>query len=150
MDTTELEAAYHALLEAAAAPRRSAASEKEWDADRVLAHVAASSRMLAAASAELLSGRIPVVDNRPTQSRPYLDAIVNSAAGRAELLATVERCGRELLTLAAQLSADQAATTTPTIIEDGGRIRIQRPVAFSSLLAPDHVREHVDQLRALT
>ena len=60
MDTTEFEAAYGALLEAAAIAGLGVPSEEAWDVDTVLAHIIASSRMLAAASAELLSGRTPV------------------------------------------------------------------------------------------
>jgi len=147
METTELEAAYGALVEAAAIAGPGAPSEDAWDVDTVLAHVIASSRMLAAASAELLSGRTPVVDNRPTQSRPYLDAIARSAASRSELVESVRRCGQELMILAAQLSEEQIATRVPTIIVDAGRIRVERPVAFSSLLEPPHIHEHLEQLR---
>jgi hypothetical protein len=148
MDITELEAAYAELLtagERGATP----SSGTGWDTGTVLAHVIASSRMLAAASAELLAGRIPVVDNRPTQSRPYLEAIGRAAGSHAELLRTVQRSGTELTILAAQLGERQIATSVPTIILDAGRIRVERPVPFSSLLGPGHVREHLEQLRAL-
>jgi hypothetical protein len=147
MDTTEFEAAYGALLEAAAIAGLGVPSEEAWDVDTVLAHIIASSRMLAAASAELLSGRTPVVDNRPTQSRAYFDAIARSAARRSELVGSVRRCGQELVILASQLSEEQTARRVPTIIVDAGRVRVERPVAFSSLLESGHIHEHLEQLR---
>jgi hypothetical protein len=146
VDTTELEAGYRELLEAAGAGVPAATSGDAWNASTVLAHVIASSRMLAAASAELLAGRIPVVDNRPTQSRRYLDAIVSAADGDASLVDTVRRSGQELVTLASQLDDKHIGTDVPTIILDNGRIRIQRPVPFSALLGPAHLREHLEQL----
>jgi len=149
VDMTELEAAYAGLLEAAGRDILAMSSGAEWGASTVLAHVIASSRMLAAASAELLAGRIPVVDNRPTQSRPYLDAIIQAAGSHAELLETMRKSGLELVILAAQLGEGQIATSVPTIILDGTRIRVERPIAFSSLLDPGHIREHLKQLRAL-
>jgi hypothetical protein len=149
VDTTELEAAYRECLKVAADAGLAARSRDAWDVDTVLAHVVASSRMLAAACAELLSGRIPVVDNRPTQTREYLDAIVTSAAGRDELLETVRRSGQEVVILGAQLGESQIAIRVPTIIVDSGRIRVQRPLPFSALLEPSHVREHVAQLQAM-
>jgi hypothetical protein len=149
VDTAELEAAYGEFLQAAADAGPAAPSGDGWDVDTVLAHVAASSRMLSAATAELLSGRIPVVDNRPTQSRQYLDAIVRSAAGRGELLGTVRRSGQELVILVSQLAEEQAATSVPTIIVDGGRIRVERPVPYSRLLEASHIREHLEQLHGL-
>ena len=149
MDTTELEAAYRELLEAAADAGPAARSRDAWDVDTVLAHVVASSRMLAAACAELLSGRIPVVDNRPTQSWEYLDAIVSSAGGRDELLETVRRSGREVIILTSQLGEAQIAIRVPTIFLDGERIKVQRPLPFSEVLEPGHVREHLAQLQAM-
>jgi hypothetical protein len=148
MDITELEAAYAEFLEAGKGTVATS-SGTGWGTSTVLAHVIASSRMLAAASAELLAGRIPVVDNRPTQSVPYLDAIVRATGGHAELLDTTRRSGLELMFLAAQLGEGQIATSVPTIILDGGQIRVERPVPFSSLLGPGHVRDHLGQLRAL-
>lgn len=152
MDVGDIEAAYAELLEAVAAAGPAAACpaprDDDWDLDTVLAHVVATGRMLVAASAELLSGRVPVVDNRPTQSRQYLDAIVTGAGGRDELVGTVRRSAQELVYVAAQLTPEQIATRVPTIIVDGGQIRVQQPVEFSSLLGPSHLREHLEQVRS--
>jgi len=52
VDMSELEAAYAGLLEAAGRDILAMSSGAEWGTSTVLAHVIASSRMLAAASAE--------------------------------------------------------------------------------------------------
>jgi hypothetical protein len=49
--------------------------------------------------------------------------------------------------LASQLSEEQIARRVPTIIVDAGRVRVERPVAFSSLLESGHFHEHLEQLR---
>jgi hypothetical protein len=74
---------------------------------------------------------------------------VSSAGGRDELLETVRRSGREVIILTSQLGEAQIAIRVPTIIVDGGRIQAQRPLPFSKLLEPSHVREHLAQLLAL-
>ena len=146
MNTTELQASYRELFGVASVGVPAATPGGAWSASTVLAHVIASSRMLSAASADLLAGRIPVVDNRPSQSRHYLDAIVIAAEADTGLLDTVRRSGQELVILAAQLDDEQIATNVPTIILDDGRIRVQRPVPFSTLLRAEHIREHQAQI----
>jgi hypothetical protein len=149
MDTVDIESAYEALGEAAAFGPFADPVEGEWSVDQVLAHVTATSRIIAAACAELLAGRVPVVDHRPTQSLEYLDAIITSVGDRGALVLAAERAGSEVTMLAAKLNDAQLATNVPTIILDAGVIRLERPVAFSVLLGPDHVRAHVEQVRSL-
>lgn len=69
MNIAELGTAYAEFLEAGESAVATS-SGTGWGTGTILAHVMASSRMLAAASAELLAGRIPVVGNRPTQFVP--------------------------------------------------------------------------------
>jgi len=152
VDTSALEAAFESLLRevtVSAHERGSAAEPDGWDTTAVVAHVIASNRMVAAACAELMSGRVPVADNRPTQSEAYLGAIIASADGLEGLVTALAGSAREVAILAGQLDQDRAETLVPTIIVDGGRYRVERPVAFSALLAPAHVLEHRDQIAAL-
>ncbi len=145
----ELEQALAGLLEAAAPGSFTSPDPGEWSADQVLAHVVASDRMVAAAAAELLAGRVPVIDNRPTQSLAYLEAIAGSAGGFDELVRLVERSGHEVLTLARQLDESRLDVNVPAILMDGGRIRVERPIPFATLLKPFHVEGHTAQLTAL-
>jgi hypothetical protein len=121
----------------------------QWNADQVLAHLVAIDRMVAAAAAELLSGGIPVVDNRPAQSVAYLNAIGAAAGGRDDLLAALDQAGREVALLADQLDDTHRATNVPTIIVHEGDVRLQQPRAFSVLLEPVHIESHLEQLAGL-
>jgi hypothetical protein len=66
-------------------------------------------------------GAIPVVDNRPTQSRRYLDAIARAAGGHDELVGTVRKSGQELVMLDAELTEEQTATSACVRPERSGR-----------------------------
>jgi hypothetical protein len=125
-----------------------APSSGQWNADQVLAHLVAIDRMVAAAAAELLSGGVPVVDNRAAQSVACLDAIV-AAAGRRDLLQTLDQAGREVALLAAQPDKTHRGTNVPTIVVGAGAVRLQQPRPFSVLLEPGHVVSHLEQLAAL-
>jgi hypothetical protein len=120
----------------------------QWNGEQVLAHLVAIDRMVAAAAAELLSGGVPVVDNRAAQSVACLDAIV-AAAGRRDLLQTLDQAGREVALLAAQPDKTHRGTNVPTIVVGAGAVRLQQPRPFSVLLEPGHVVSHLEQLAAL-
>lgn len=149
VDQSGLASAYGALAELGRTGKFANSSSDSWNADQVLSHVVASSRLLAAATAEALAGRIPVIDFRATQSPCYLAAIAECASTRAGLAETVERTGQELVCLVSRLDDAQAAIAAPTIVLDGGAITVQRPVILSELLQPSHVLSHLDQLSAL-
>jgi hypothetical protein len=149
MEITALKHAYDALLEQAHDRRFVDPAQYEWAAERILAHVIATNRMIAAGAAELLAGRIPVLDNRPTQSAAYLDAIVSVAGTWPELVQTVDRSNREVLTLAAQLSDEHLAVRVPAIFVDNGAIRVERPIPFQMVLGAGHVEGHTEQLGGL-
>jgi len=121
----------------------------EWNADQVLAHLVTIDRMIAAGAAELLSGGVPVIDNRPTQSIAYLNAIVAAAGGRDYLLQMLDQAGREIGLLADQLTDTHRGTNVPTIVVDAGAVRVQQPRPFSVLLEPGHIERHLEQLASL-
>lgn len=149
MEVMPLRDAYARLVEVAEDDGFAAPAPGEWRAELILAHVIASTRMIAAAAAELLAGRTPVLDNRPTQSVAYLEAIAGAAESWEELVREVERTGRELLTLAARLEEAELTVQVPAIFVDGGVIRVQRPIPFRTLVAPTHIEGHTEQLRSL-
>lgn len=149
MEITALQHAHEALLEIANAGRFEKPSPGDWGAERILAHVIATNRMIAAATAELLAGRTPVMDNRPTQSAAYLDAIADAAGSWAEFLRALDGSNREVLALAAQLTEAQLAVKVPAIFVDGGVIRVERPIPFSLVVGTGHIDGHAQQLRSL-
>jgi hypothetical protein len=149
MDLSELEGAYEELVRLAGTDFKADKDDGSWDADTVIAHVIASSRIVAAATAELLAGRIPVVDNRATQSLPYLKAIAAGAGSRTALVSELRSAGREVTLLVGRLGAKQLVISVPTIILDADTIRVQRPVPFVELAGSGHLEEHLSQLKAL-
>lgn len=153
MDTTEVEASYARLLEAAASgPFAAPAMDDEWSAERVVAHVIANDRLLAATVAEVLAGERPSYDNRPSQRSAYLDPLAQAAGGWSGLVEGLRRSGRELAILAGRLDDEQTAVEIPAYIEDRGRPTVNRTVPIGPFIAAHarvHLPAHAEQLLAL-
>lgn len=153
MDTTALEAAYRELLEVARAGGfRPPADTAAWPAELRLAHVAATDRLLAAATAEVLAGAQTSYDNRPATRAAYLSEIGRAAGGFGGLVETVRRCGLELVLLARRLGEREAATPVATRIFDGDVVRVDAPLPWSGVLnthAEVHLPAHAAALQGL-
>jgi DinB superfamily len=150
MEIAKLKHTYDDLLGVANEGHFRSPSDKEWPAERILAHVIVVNRLLAAASSELLAGRTPVLDNHPAQSAAYLDAIYSAAGSWAELVREVDRSSREVLALAAQLGDEHLAAAIPANLVDGGKVVVDGPVPFGRILGAGHAGGHAEQLRSLT
>ena len=153
MDTTELEAAYRELLDAARAGGFGPpAEEGGWSAELVLAAVVATDRLLAAATAEVLAGASARYDNAPATRAPYLRAIARAAGDLDGLVAEARRCGLELVLLARELG-EAAATPVDVRLLDGDEVRLAAPMPWSGMLATHaevHLRERREALAALS
>ena len=113
-----------------------APSSGQWNADQVLAHLVAIDRMVAAAAAELLSGGVPVVDNRAARSVTYLDAIMATTGRRDDLLQTLDQAGREVALLADQLDDTRHPSRDERADNRRRRWCRTRPAASPLLSAP--------------
>jgi hypothetical protein len=153
MDTTALEAAYRSLLEIAGAGGfRPPADSGDWTAEQHLAHVAATDRLLAAATVEVLGGRPARYDNTPATSLGYLATIGRAAGDHERLVATVRQTGLELVLLARQLDDERGKTPVPTKIVDGGVVKVDAPLPWVATLkthAEVHLPDHIEALRRL-
>ncbi len=153
MDTTELEAAYRALLDVARAGGFAAPAEEDgWSAELLLAAVVATDRLLAAATAEVLAGAPTRYDNGPATREPYLRAIARAAGDLDGLVAEARRCGLELVLLARELG-DAATTPVDVRLLDGDEVRLAAPMPWSGMLATHaevHLRERCEALAALS
>jgi hypothetical protein len=152
--TTEpLESAYRTLLDMLrTASFRSPADAADWDAELVLAHLAANDRLLAATTAALLADDAPAYDNAAATREVGLHALARAAGDWNGLVATVRQSGLELVLLARQLDSVTAATAVPTRIIDGDVVRVDAAVPWSGVLnthAEVHLPSHISQLRAL-
>jgi hypothetical protein len=150
MEIAKLKDTYDDLVAVASDGQFRSPSDTEWPAERILAHVIVVNRLVAAAAAELLTGRTPVLDNHPAQSAAYLDAIYSAAGSWAELVREVDRSSREVLALAAQLRDEHLAAVISANLVDGGKVVVNGPVPFGMILGAGHAGGHAEQLRSLT
>ena len=160
MDTTELEAAYRAVLDLAGPvadrgsdePGRSAGGgEEAWEADEVLAHLVLNDRLLARAVRSVLDGAAQPYDNAEAIDPARLRELSERLA-TAELIRALEASSRELVELAGRLDQPQGDTQLPVMIVDGGEVFLDRPVPVAQLLgiqARAHLPMHERQLGKL-
>jgi hypothetical protein len=150
--TGSLEKAYGQLLKAARARHFAEPAEPwQWGAQRILAHVAANDRLLAAAAAELLAGGHPEYDNALSVRVAYLDDLLRGAPTPAMLAAVVRAQGIELVALAERLGVGQAAVEVPARIYEGDDVIVEGRRPWGEILAvhEQHLVLHTEQLRAL-
>jgi hypothetical protein len=140
MDTTDLRKAYEGVAVEVAAGGFGPPPPGEWDAGRIVGHLALNDDLLAAVTADILAGRPARFDNRAS--------LQPSPAG----VEVLRRSGARLCDLAGQLTPEQAATVVPVLIQDGEDIAVDRPMPWGVLLgiqASFHLPAHGEQLRAL-
>jgi hypothetical protein len=140
MDTTDLRKAYESVAVEVAAGGFGAPPPGEWDAGRIVGHLALNDDLLAAVTADILAGRPVRFDNRASLQPSPVD------------VSELRRSGARLCALAEQLTSEQAATLVPVFIQDGESVAVDRPMPWGVLLgiqASFHLPAHGDQLRAL-
>lgn len=160
MDTTALRDGYRILLDAAddVAEASRGGSVKppppgEWDADRILAHVALVGAETLAVVARVAAGSSPTYDNRIAQDAWTIDRTIALAGGAAGLRDRIHGQGEALCALAATaLSEAELDTLVPTRLLSGGQVLVDRPLPLRDLitgLAGTELPGHARQLRDL-
>lgn len=139
MDTTELEEAYAAFLEAARVP---AVTPGGWTPERILAHVAVNDELLAAATSALALGLAQPYDNARAIDEDHLARIEAEAGSYEVLLSAVRRGAEELIEVAGLFGEEAAGTLVPTRIVDGDVLRVDRALPWSTVLRT-HARVHL-------
>ena len=152
MDVSDLRRAYAALAATARdGPFRDPA-EYDWSASQVLAHVIANDRLICAVSADLIDDGEPSFDNETAHRLTVLDAIAASAGDLDALVWAVERQGREVCALMELMDPDIAERRVTVSLVDDGEVRMQGPVAWTSMMeihVTRHLPGHSEQIRAL-
>ncbi|MFC5885235.1 hypothetical protein RMN57_04235 [Kitasatospora sp. CM 4170] len=158
MDTTALRDAYRALLDAAAAvaaagDRVSTPPEGEWNADRILAHVALVTAATVGAAASVAAGANTTYDNRLAQDTWTIDRVIELAGGTAGLRERI-RCQAESLCAlgGSALSGPELDTPVPTLLLSHGTVLVDAPVSLRDLvtgLAEAEIPGHTKQLLSL-
>ncbi len=154
MDTTELDAAYRGLLAAATSitdtgvlPQK-ARTAIDW----TLSHIALSDRLLAATARDVLTGPVPVVDNRAAMDDDAITAVIASTTH----LERVELVRRNADDLVAALEAiTEHAAATPVLLRlvdrDGRPLPEQRLPwrEVVRLRVTEHIPGHTARIAAL-
>ena len=124
----------------------------EWDAERMLAHVASALASGAAAGLAIASGQRVAYDNRISLDEWNLQRIVAEAGGLAGVVGLVRRYGELLCEVAAGLTEGELDVSLPVLIVSRDQLLVDTPRPIGSLLAglcENHLPRHADQLRAL-
>jgi hypothetical protein len=151
MDVAALESAYHQFLDAARGTRDAVPPEGEWPPELVLAHVIVGDRLVAETAARVLAGGQPRLDNRASQSVPYLEAIAGAAGSWDGLLARVRQGGEELMATVARIEPEHARIAVPSFVMDGDHIVMDGPVPLEQVVmipALIHLPHHTAQLKS--
>lgn len=153
MDSSSLETAYAAFHEmAASGPFAPPPNPQKWTAELIVAHMVAIDQLLAATLSELLAGRAPTYDNRPSIREPHLRAIVAAAGDWPGLIATARQSAAVVCALVREVDAETAARPFPVFLQSGETVVGDETLPLPTLLhghVQMHLPGHTRQLEAL-
>lgn len=152
MDVANLREAYDRFIDSIRSGGFGPAPTGEWSAELVLAHLIVVNRLVAQGAAQVLASGEPRLDNRVSQSVPYLEAIVEVAGSWDSLVEEMRRSGEELIAVARRMTDEQAATVVSAYIVDGERVVVDGPVPIGQLVAVPaivHLPGHANDLARL-
>ncbi|WP_240929846.1 hypothetical protein [Streptomyces coryli] len=157
MDTTPLQDAYRALLDAAATVAAADTSPVpppgEWDADQILAHVSLISAATINAVSAAATATTTTYDNRTAHNDWTLDRVIALAGGNAGLRERIRLQGEALSALSGPMLAEaELDTLVPTLLISNGKVLVDQPMPLRDLitgLAGNELPGHTQQLLAL-
>jgi hypothetical protein len=152
MDVRALRLAHEDFLEVAKVGGLRPPPPGEWDAERLLAHVAAADTAIASAALAVAAGQRPAYDNRPSLDEWNLRRIVAEAGGPDGLIALVRERGRLLCEVAGALSESAAAVRINVLIISNNELVVDEPWPLADLIAgvgTIHLPRHARQLAGL-
>jgi hypothetical protein len=149
MDTSTLRSAYATLIGEARQGGFGEPPDGEWNADQVIAHVAANDELLAATTRQILDGALKQpYYNHDAIDTTRLDELI---AAKPDVVQWLEQTSAALCALADQLYEGDT-TLVHTRIVDGAITRLDRPLPWHAVLrtqAEMHLPRHIAQLQAL-
>lgn len=152
MDVTKLRQAHAAFLAVAEGGGFGPPPAGEWDADRILAHVAAADASGAAAALAIAAGQRLAYDNRPSLDEWNLRRMIGDAGGTSGMISLVRRYGDLLCLVAAELTERDLDVSLPVLIVSKAEVMADGPRPLRSLivgLSENHLPPHAEQLRSL-
>lgn len=156
MDTTPLQDAYRALLDAAATVADSDTSSPpagEWNANQILAHVAIVNAATIAAASSIAAGANTTYDNRIALDTWTIERVIALAGGNAGLRDRIRLQGDALCALGGPaLSEAELDTLVPTLLLSNDAVLVDQPMLLRDLitgLAEVELPGHTEQLLAI-
>ena len=155
MDVRALRQAHEDFLEVAKAGGFGPPPPGEWDAERLLAHVAAADAAIASVALAVAAGQRAAYDNRPSLDEWNLRRIVAEAGGAHgldQLIQLVRKRGRLLCEVAAALSESAGTVRINVLIISNDELVVDEPWPLADLIAgvgTIHLPRHGRQLARL-
>jgi len=152
MDVRALRQAHEDFLEVAKAGGFGPPPPGEWDAERLLAHVAAADAAIASVALAVAAGQRSAYDNRPSLDEWNLRRIVAEAGGLDGLIELVRERGRLLCEVAAALSESAGTVRINVLIISNDELVVDEPWPLADLIAGAgtiHLPRHGRQLAGL-
>jgi hypothetical protein len=152
MDVALLEKAHEDFLSVVAEGGFGPPPPGEWDAERLLAHVAAADATIAAVALAVTGGERPAYDNRPTLDEWNLRRIVAGCGGLPGLTEFFRTQGQLFCAIAAAVPEQAWSVLVPVLIVSGDELVVDEPRSLGDLVAGIgrfHLPLHAQQLAGL-
>jgi hypothetical protein len=152
MDVTSMRQAREGFLAVAEGGGFGPPPPGEWDADRILAHVATADLSGTAVALALAAGQRPAYDNRPSLDEWNLQRMIGKAGGTPGMIDLVRRYGDLLCQVAGDLTERDLEVSLPVLLISKDQVLVDEPRPLRSLLvglSVAHLPPHADQLLSL-
>ena len=152
MDVSALRTAHDDFLEVAAVGGFGAPPAGEWDAERLLAHVAAADATIASVALAVAGGQRASYDNRPSLDEWNLRRIVAECGDLAGLTEFIRVQGELFCAIAAALPQSARSVRIPVLIISADELIVDEPRSLGDLIegvGRFHLPIHAQQLSGL-
>jgi hypothetical protein len=152
IDIQALRQAHEEFLDVAKAGGFGPPPPGEWDAERLLAHVAAADASIASVALAVTGGQRAAYDNRASLDEWNLRRIAAEAGGLDGLIELVRTQGRLFCEVAGALPESAAAVLIPVLIISGEELIVDEPWPLADLvggIGAIHLPRHAVQLAGL-
>jgi hypothetical protein len=124
----------------------------EWDAEHLLAHIAAANYSIASTALAVAAGQHPAYDNRSTLDPWHLRQLTERYPDISALIDLVRASGEALCTVAEQIPAADLDASVPALIVSNDEAVLDATVPLRTLIdgvGQTHLPLHTEQLKAL-
>lgn len=125
----------------------------EWDADRVLAHVALNDGALLGVCQAIVHGQEARLENEVCQDPDVLDGWIERSGDASAMLERARQGARQVVAALARLSASERATEVHCRLLHDGETMVDGPRPWGAVAidtqATMHLPAHIEQLRKL-